>query len=67
MKRLDEATTPGGKKLARDAEWLLKQYRSNPTDVQIILVDPSRSPADKELSDLKIQFESVIERLKRIS
>lgn len=64
---LNEATTPGGKKLARDVEELLKQYRSNPTDVQIIVIDSSRSPADKELSDLKTQFESVTERLNRIS
>lgn len=65
--RLDETTTPGGKRLARDVKELLKQYRSNPTDVQIILVDSSRSPADKELTDLKTQFESEIERLNRIS
>jgi hypothetical protein len=65
--RLNEANTPGGKKLARDVEELSKQYRLNPTDVQIILVDSSRSPADKELTDLKTQFESVIKRLNRIS
>ena len=65
--RLNEATTPGGKKLARDVEALLKQYRSNPTDVQIILVDSSRSPVDKELTELKTQFELVVKRLNRIS
>ena len=64
---LNNATTPGGKELARDTEELVEKYRSIPTDVQIIVVDSSRSPADKELSDLKIQFESVTERLNRIS
>ncbi|WP_143420661.1 hypothetical protein [Halorubrum ezzemoulense] len=64
---LNNATTPGGKELARDTEELVEKYRSIPTDVQIIVVDSSRSPADKELTDLKIQFESVTERLNRIS
>lgn len=64
---LDEATTPGGEKLATDVKELLKQYRSNPADAQIIFVDSSRTPVDKELNSLKSQFESVLKRLNRIS
>lgn len=64
---LNEATTPGGKKLAREVEGLSEEYRSIPSDVQIVVVDSSRSPADKDLTDLKIQFETITERLSRIS
>jgi hypothetical protein len=66
-KELNDATTPGGKELSRDIGEFVEKYQSIPTDVQIIVVDSSRSPADKELSDLKIQFESITERLNLIS
>mgnify|MGYP006277188917 FL=1 len=65
--QLDQATTPGGKKLGKKNKKVAERYQSNPTDIQIILIDSSRSPTDKELNNLKTEFESAIERLNRIS
>ena len=64
---LRESSTDGGKKLARDIEDWLDTYRDKPEISQAAIVDQSRSPEQQDLRNLESEFESIIERLERIS
>lgn len=64
---LRESSTEGGRKLAQDIEAWVEVFRGKPEVSQAMIVQGSRSPDEQELTELREEFESIIERLGRIS
>lgn len=65
--RLKESSTDGGRKLARDIEDWVDVFRDKPEVSQAAIVQRSRNSEEQELTELQEDFESIIERLERIS
>lgn len=66
-KILKESPTNDSKALALEMEEWVQTFRNKPEVSQAAIVEPSRSADDKELKRLRQQFDSIIERLGRIS
>lgn len=65
--RLKESSTDGGRKLARDIEDWVDVFEDKPEVSQAAIVHRSRNPEEQELTELQKDFESIIERLERVS
>jgi hypothetical protein len=66
-KCLKESSTNGGRELAQDIEDWTSVFRKKPEVSQAAIVQRSRYSEEQELTELQEDFESIIERLDRIS
>lgn len=64
---LNDGPTEGGRELRQDMRNWLSAFREKPEVSQAAIVDSSRGIQEQELRKLQEAFESIIERLERIS
>jgi uncharacterized membrane-anchored protein YhcB (DUF1043 family) len=66
-KCLRGSSTHGGRKLAQDIEEWTEVFKEKPEVSQAAVIHQSRNPEEQELTELQEDFESITERLEKIS
>lgn len=64
---LEESTTRDGVKLSRDMNQWVEEFSSKPEPAKGQIVGCSATPQEEELNDLRQQFNSIINRVRKVA